>query len=344
MYLAYYTWADDPDLLAPECLLGYPHREEALYAALYVQGGKVLPKCIEGLPPEERYQAMYEAVYTAAEDDTLTHPDCFLSLSPEVRDLAFYTALYVIADNADLLSPECFLGSSREEQREALYAAVYQITQEPVDPIPPLNPTIWLRRDSILVPVDDPVPEWPDVSGNSNDAVQSSGTKQPFLTDDGPEYDGVDDFMETGATTIGDFTLMAVVSLSASGNFPVVVALDSDTHLRFFLDTGRAQFLYAAGLAITATDPIPLATKVLLCARRVVSTGAAELLVNGVSAGTATATATPTSSPVYLGSDGGASFFLPGVISEVVLFPAWLSDPDLAAVTISIATRNNIPI
>src|SRR5690606_29150197 len=157
MYLAYYTWAGDPDLLAPECFLGYPHREEALYAALYAQGGTVLPKCIEGLPPEERYKAMYEAVYAAASDDELTDPDCFLGLSPEVRDMAFYTALYVIADNADLLSPECFLGSSREEQREAIYAAVYQITQEPVDPIPALGPSVWLRVDSIQAPEDSPV-------------------------------------------------------------------------------------------------------------------------------------------------------------------------------------------
>lgn len=129
LYLAYYTWADDADLLDPDCFLAYPHREEVIYAALHVQGGTVEPECIEGMAPEERYQAMYEAVYSAAADDTLTHPDCFLSLAPEVRDWAFYTALYVIADDVDLVSPECFLGSSREEQREAVYSAAYSLAQ-----------------------------------------------------------------------------------------------------------------------------------------------------------------------------------------------------------------------
>src|SRR5690606_38569022 len=225
---------------------------------LYVQGGTVLPKCIEGLPPEERYKAMYEAVYAAASDDELTDPECFLGLSPEVRDLAFYTALYVIADNADLLSPECFLGSSREEQREAIYAAVYQITQEPVDPIPALGPSVWLRVDSIQAPEDSPVEEWPDVSGHGNDFTQSNVSSRPFMTVDGPEFDGLDDFMVSSAMIVNDFTLCVVVSLIDDGLFPAMVAINVDTQLRFFIDTRRPQFLYKEGEGIIADDAIPL--------------------------------------------------------------------------------------
>jgi hypothetical protein len=201
LYLAYYTWAGDDTLLDPDCFLAYPHRDEAIYAALKVQGGTVEPECIEGMAPEERYQAMYEAVYAAASDDTLTDPGCFLSLSPEVRDLAFYTALYVIADDADLVSPECFMGSSREEQREAIYAAVYQINQEPVNPIPALSPMMWLRADVLVLEDEDPVDTWPDGSGNSNDATQGTFASMPVYRASSigglpsVQFDGVDDWL-----------------------------------------------------------------------------------------------------------------------------------------------------
>lgn len=260
LYLAYYTWAGDDTLLDPDCFLAYPHREEVIYAALHVQGGTVEPECIEGMAPEERYQAMYEAVYSAAADDTLTHPDCFLSLSPEVRDLAFYTALYIIADDVDLVSPECFLGSSREDQRAALYAAVYQINQEPVDPIAALNPIMWLRADALELEDEDPVGLWPDVSGNGNDATQATFQRRPIYVSGGIgglpslQFDGIDDWLSIPLTT-GIYQYFAVFKSSSAtwqSSFWGMIETAVDTLSgRYGLFTGGGTDFWP--------DPLPLA-------------------------------------------------------------------------------------
>lgn len=199
-YLAFYTWADDDALLDPDCFPGYPYQDAALYAAILVQGGTTTAECFEGLTREGRELAMYEAVYAAAGDDTLTNPDCFLGLPREERRLAFYEALYVIADDDTLLSPDCFLGSSIEDQELAIFTAVTAIDTEPVDPIPALGPIMYLRADSLIAEEDDPIDTVADLSGNGNDATQGTFVQMPIYRSAGiggkPAllFDGVDDW------------------------------------------------------------------------------------------------------------------------------------------------------
>lgn len=201
IYLAFYTWAEDDTLLDPDCFPGYPHQDSALYAALLVQGGTTTVACFDGLSREGRELAMYEAVYAAAGDDTLTAPDCFLGLPREQRRMAFYAALYVIAGDDTLLSPDCFLGSSIEQQELAIFSAVTAIDTEPVDPIPALSPIMYLRADTLIAEEDDPIDSVADLSGNGNDATQGTFVQMPIYraTDIGGKpallFDGVDDWL-----------------------------------------------------------------------------------------------------------------------------------------------------
>lgn len=199
LYLAFYTWAEDDTLLDPDCFPGYPHQDSALYAALLVQGGTITVACFDGLPREDRELAMYEAVYAAAGDDTLTDPDCFLGLPREQRRLAFYAALYVIAEDETLVSTECFLGLNIEQQELAIFEAVTAIDTEPVDPSAALSPVLFLKPSTLSTLEDeDVIDEWPDSSGNSNDVTQGTFIQMPlYRTGDNPwaSFDGIDDFI-----------------------------------------------------------------------------------------------------------------------------------------------------
>jgi hypothetical protein len=52
--------------------------------------------CFKGLDWQQQYAAIYEALFTAAEDDTLVSPDCFLGLDQREQMTAVYAALLVI--------------------------------------------------------------------------------------------------------------------------------------------------------------------------------------------------------------------------------------------------------
>lgn len=342
-YLAYYLWADDPELLAPECFLGYPHREEVIYAALRVHGGSVEPECIEGLSPDERYKAMYEAVYEAASDPTLTHPDCFLSLSPEVRDLAYYTALYVIAGGADLDSPECFLGSSQEERSRAVFAAVSKIQSEPVDPIARLSPSVWFKADALDLEDEDPVGVFPDSSGNGNDAAQGAFLAMPTYRSGGPNgmpfvsYDGIDDTLLFGEESIaGDMTLVVVARrvggffMSIGGNVGTCLALVGSTvTLRDVVDND------AASATASGLDEWCIITAVR-------EGSGVQVLKNG--AGIGSGTSAGTFAFDRLGSRVAFDQFGAGEMSETLIFRRALSPPEIELVNLELGAKYGITI
>lgn len=53
----------------------------------------VTAECFKGLEPQLQFQQLYNAVYTAAGDDSLPTPECFLGLDQRDQLTAFYEAL-----------------------------------------------------------------------------------------------------------------------------------------------------------------------------------------------------------------------------------------------------------
>lgn len=214
------------------------------------------------------------------------------------------------------------------------------------NPIPGLSPTLWLRADALTgLEDEDVVDTWPDSSGNGNDATQGTFVKMPLFHPGEAAFDGIDDFLQTGSLTAGDLTLCVAFTLDSHISFANLVSLVSgEFELRFFIDTGRPQLLYATGVGTVGDDAIPLATKTIVSARRNASTGDVDLLVNGAVVATGSTAITPTASPIRIGSSDGTTSFLHAGIHEVVLIPSVLDDETLSEVHASIAARNGITL
>lgn len=128
LYGAFYNWADDDTLLDPECFLGDPHPDDAVYLAIATANGDD-PVCFGGLSQDEKFLATYTSLFDAAGDESLTDPDCVLGLPPEYRVQAFYASLYSIAGDDTLTDPDCFLGLSPEDRATAIFAAASIVSE-----------------------------------------------------------------------------------------------------------------------------------------------------------------------------------------------------------------------
>lgn len=128
LYGAFFNWADDSSLLDPDCLLAYPHPDDAVYLAIATANGDD-PVCFGGLSQEDKFIATYTSLFDAAGDDSLTDPDCILGMPVEYRVQAFYASLYSIAGDDTLTDPDCFLGLSQEDRATAIFAAASIVSE-----------------------------------------------------------------------------------------------------------------------------------------------------------------------------------------------------------------------
>lgn len=215
---------------------------------------------------------------------------------------------------------------------------------------------VWLDASRIVGLSDgDPVATWVDSSGNSKDATQATGTKQPsYQTNEKNSlpvvrFDGGDG-LATPNITIGPRTIFAVYKATGAG-FIYEISTDSNGGNGGYLytETGNSIFVTRGGTG-SGKNYMPAVSRADGTWRYVShvfdGTDASHVLFeNGVSTALAAGSASGNpgtatiSQPVYVGSRGAAAVFLTGDIAELIIYNTALSTADRQTVEAYLAAK-----
>lgn len=216
---------------------------------------------------------------------------------------------------------------------------------------------MWFRGSDLSGADGSPVSTWSDASGNGNDATQGTGSMQPLLRVNGLgnnpalEFDGVDDFLNGVPLqfTPGDapFTIIAVVRrIGSVASFPNIISIGANINNRaysLFLDTSGAYATSAkAGTGAVSADTNTLNRSLIVSGTYTGGAGEYQVYTNGVRTGAIFESApTPSWNPTAfrIGDDVGAAQNFAGLIAEIIVFDAALSDGDRAGVECGLSRR-----
>ena len=187
---------------------------------------------------------------------------------------------------------------------------------------------------------------WYDQSGNSNDATQSTAASQPKIVDagvlvsDGIEFDGVDDFLDTGyssgvASSQSLFAVFKVDLIDSSFRTPIDGRDANDDGIGFGVTTaiGFRFHVDADDVFATANTSLDLLTGIY-------GSSASAIYQKGALAdsGLAPSTISVTTENYFIGKSpiGTSSLPLDGSISEIIIY-----DSDQSANRVAIETNIN---
>lgn len=182
---------------------------------------------------------------------------------------------------------------------------------------------LWLPANRISGLVDgDPVASWTDFSGNSNHAVQATGSKKPTYKTSivnglaVVRYDGSDDVLVSPADFPASFTIFAVVArtFDAATNRYLIAPNATDNPQLAFLNNTNTFTWFGVGTTAAYT---PSAFHVLTIYRNGSTTGSIQ--VNGGTAVTGVP-GTGTSTDTVIGAAYTQGNVLHGDLAEVIMY------------------------
>ncbi len=207
-----------------------------------------------------------------------------------------------------------------------------------------------------------------DKSGRGNHATQSTAGSKPILRNAGGlwylEFDGVDDFLVTGAINLSgvdkvsvfagvrklsDSAIGTVVGLSSTPSAAGAFELSAPGAPATYRFAGRSS-AGEAGLATAQTSAsyvAPQTSVISGVADFALSAGEFKIRANGVLAGASASLANTGAfsvSPLYIGRRGGSSLPFSGNIYGLVVRGSLTDDPGIAAIEKYLAARSGVAL
>jgi len=192
---------------------------------------------------------------------------------------------------------------------------------------------------------------WPDISGQGNDATQSTADSQPIYVASSPNFngnsvvrfDGTDDWMTLPSTavTVGSFTAFAVAKYNYTENNQYIMNGQDGSgndRIRFEWDNTQAEplFEYRAGSSGWLDITTPGDTELHVFA----ITSTVEGFLDGVSLGTAANTSNENPTSFNIGSyNRGEKDFFDGELAEFVIYNRVLSSDEITQVSNFLAIK-----
>ena len=175
---------------------------------------------------------------------------------------------------------------------------------------------------------DGAVTTWYDQAGNGNNATNSTASEQPLVVSGGSvvtengkaaiDFDGVNDWMDTGITSSQFSQSFVVKNTSGTGtaiSYSGAVVLQS-----YIYNTSDDDITFSGGSGLYTIDNLNV-----------------KGYLNGVDETGAATTFTQTFNRLYIGSTNGTSSFISGKIQEYIHFP-YASDQSANRGSVSLGT------
>ena len=206
-----------------------------------------------------------------------------------------------------------------------------------VPPFVPPGSLLWLKAASIAGVINDPIPNWPDSSGNAQDVIQSTVALQPTLqqvtfagkTFRVARFDTADDGMGTTAAIFG--SPFSVFLLWRPADLEVNAAAVCSANIDWRIGNFSAQMVcYFEGLAGQA--PVNTSDFFLVESRLTPGQNPTWAFLNGVQTSNVVGGGTSSPGAVALGSSAISG--LPGGcdLAELLIYNRLLSDGEAAGV------------
>jgi hypothetical protein len=292
-------------------------------------------ECFKGLDLLDQAEAIYETLYTAAGDTSLTPPECFKGQDSLDQLTDIYSAFLAIGGGIPqepvLPTSDCFKWLDQRDQLTAIYEAITQFTA-PISPADIAGLALWLKADSIdSIPDGGAITTWPDLSGNLRDATQAVAIKKPtlmFNQINGKKvvrFDGTDDALVLPAFALTSSSIFVVTKASpaASSAYAPFIIVDN-AQICVKLSSGNTWGTFV-GADLSAGETLVFATPALV--EMTSTAGATFLYQDGVQKNMA---AGPSSgvNPGSIGDTTGFNRFLSADIAEIIVYSSVLSDSD----------------
>ncbi len=178
---------------------------------------------------------------------------------------------------------------------------------------------------------------WPDLSGETNNMAQATGTLQPTLYTNQvngkavARFDGGDGLNSAATGLIGDnsaYTKFIAVSFDTTSHAGNTIGSGASGAHALYLNSSDQPRLYHGGIRVTSTETVTAGQTHILSAWN--DTSATELWVDGASGGTGTP-GSFTDGTMQLGWFNTGSF-LDGDVAEVLVYDRALTYPERNAV------------
>lgn len=251
-------------------------------------------------------------------------------------------------NEAEILLLQALTGSSEanlEGVREAFAAQAGAADWESVGELLPFSDmALWLRGDSLITLNDTTVSQWGDLSGNANNATQSTEPAQPTYTAStiggrpGLTFDGSGDYLTAGTLSLAQpNTVFVVAQITGTGGTDHTI-IDSPSGGRHRLGAGSGNTVFSmfAGTQLNwgAADNDAHVWSAVF-------DGTNSFIAIDGSRATGNA-GTQSLNILDIGRLG--SNWMQGPISELIVVSGRVSDPDVAAVERYLSARYGITL
>lgn len=207
---------------------------------------------------------------------------------------------------------------------------------------------LWLRADAITGLSDGAaVASWPDSSSMGNHATQGTADRRPLYRTGqvnglpAVQFDGANDFLVSNCPVVGAQTRFFVLSVGGGGTYGLWYGASAPAALNNYV-VGRLLHSWTGSVETpVASAPVPSSGFAVVAVRYSDATGTYSARLNGTGvAGGAYATNTAGNSQSILGAGSlTGTYPLLGSMAEVIHYPSYLSDVDVARVESYLMTK-----
>tara|TARA_R110001606_G_scaffold333194_1_gene481035 strand:+ start:36 stop:746 length:711 start_codon:yes stop_codon:yes gene_type:complete len=209
---------------------------------------------------------------------------------------------------------------------------------------------IWLRKASFITFDQHGVSKWEDISGNNNDATQSSNGKKPSYEDgNGDEviFDGHNDSLNFNTElNLGAFTICLVVNPDESHTLlnESPIGRAGNDQIKMYRGGSSSRIALKANSVQSDINPMtasfPTSQFLLTCIRE--ASGKFKVRINKSEVGNVATDVTDLFDITQIGSGGISTTEFGGSINEVAVFNLELTGVELNNVETNISNRNAI--